>query len=82
KGKSRGSATGAAGTESAKTASGEGTAEEADPRGAPFRELRRGWGHLPGREREELIQGISERYLDRYREWIERYYRALQEVDE
>lgn len=44
-----------------------------------LRELRSGWGNLPLREREEMIQGSDEAFLDRYREWIERYYRALQE---
>lgn len=44
-------------------------------------DLRRGWGHLPAREREELIQGVAEDYLERYRVWVERYYRALQETE-
>ena len=47
-----------------------------------LRELRRTWGHLPMREREEIIQGITESFLERYREWIERYYRALQETED
>ncbi len=47
-----------------------------------LRELRRTWGHLPAREREEVIQGVGETYLQRYRDWIERYYRALQESEE
>ncbi len=50
--------------------------------GGELRELRRTWGHLPMREREEIIQGIAESFLERYRERIERYYRALQETDE
>lgn len=45
-------------------------------------ESRRGWGNLPQRERDEVIQGAGERYLERYRKWIEQYYRALQEADE
>ena len=47
-----------------------------------LREVRGTWGHLPMRDREEVIQGIGETFLERYREWIERYYRALQESDE
>lgn len=43
---------------------------------------RRGWGNLPQRDRDELIQGSEEGFLERYRDWIERYYRALQESDE
>ncbi len=45
-------------------------------------ERRRSWGHLPERERDEIIQGISDRFLERYRLWIEQYYRALQETEE
>ena len=47
-----------------------------------LRDLRQSWGHLPMREREEIIQGIGESFIERYREWIERYYRALQETEE
>jgi hypothetical protein len=60
---------------------GQTPGEEKAARGE-LRELRQGWGHLPMREREEIIQGIGERYLERYRAWIERYYRALQEAEE
>ena len=49
--------------------------------GGRLRESRRSWGHLPRREREAVLQGIGEKYLERYRAWIEQYYRALQEVD-
>lgn len=45
-------------------------------------DARRGWGQLPQREREEVIQGSNEGYLDRYRQWVERYYRTLQGSDE
>ncbi len=34
------------------------------------------------REREEIIQGIAESFLERYRDRIERYYRALQETED
>ena len=47
-----------------------------------LQDTRRSWGHLPRREREEVIQGVGEGFLERYRVWIERYYRALQESDE
>lgn len=50
--------------------------------GGKLDESRRGWGALPQREREEVIQGASEAYLEQYREWIEQYYRALQESEE
>jgi len=81
-GQKKGSATGQTGSDPAKSASGEGTAEQAEAATGEFAELRRGWGHLPSRDRDELIQGIEERSLERYRDWIERYYRALQDLDE
>jgi len=46
---------------------------------ADLHDPRRAWGNLPRREREEMIQGAGEGFLERYREWVERYYRALQE---
>ncbi len=48
----------------------------------PLRETRRGWGHLPSRDREELIQGIDSEFLDKYRTLIERYYRALADAED
>jgi len=45
-------------------------------RGA-MRELRRGWGRLPARDRDQVVQGFGQDFLTKYREWIERYYRAL-----
>jgi hypothetical protein len=63
--------------------------EEGEAKGAVIRpvelpdgqliDVRRAWGHLPMREREEIIQGVGEDFLEKYREWVERYYRALQE---
>ncbi len=46
-----------------------------------FRESRRGWGHLPARERDEIIQGVREAVLEKYREQINEYYRALAEEE-
>lgn len=64
------------------TAQAEGGEAERKSLTGDLRELRRAWGHLPMREREEIIQGIGESVLERYREWVERYYRALQEAEE
>lgn len=50
--------------------------------GGAMLESRRAWGHLPERDRDEMIQGLGEVHIDRYKEWIEKYYRALQEHDE
>ncbi len=47
-----------------------------------FEETRRSWGMLPQRDRDEVIQGIEERFLERYRKLIEDYYRALQGEDD
>jgi hypothetical protein len=59
-----------------------GSEAQGDRVGGDLRESRRTWGHLPRRERDEVIQGIGETSLERYRAWIERYYRALQESQE
>jgi len=57
-----------------------GGAIEAGTTGGQLEESRRSWGHLPQRQRDEVIQGTEEKYLQRYRAWIQRYYRALQEA--
>ena len=46
-----------------------------------LRESRRGWGRLPERDREQILQGADESTLQRYKAWIDRYYRALQDDD-
>ena len=48
----------------------------------PLMESRRGWGHLPKRDREELLQGMNEEVIERYRSQIDQYYRALGEQEE
>lgn len=40
---------------------------------------RRTWGNLPQRDRDEVLQGAEEESLERYRQWIDQYFRALQE---
>jgi hypothetical protein len=55
--------------------------EDLKRRMGQLRELRRGWGNLPQRDREEIMQGLEEASLDRYRDLIERYYRALAETE-
>jgi len=47
------------------------------PRGPTSEE----WGNLEDREREEAIQFLREKFPTRYREIIERYYRAIAEED-
>lgn len=50
--------------------------------GGELQESRRAWGLLPLRDRDEVIQGKNEQYLDRYRLLIEQYFRALQGAEE
>jgi hypothetical protein len=45
-------------------------------------ELRRGWGFLPARDREAIVQGAGEEFPAQYRERIEQYYRAIAEQAE
>lgn len=40
-------------------------------------ELRRGWGYLPERDREAILQGAHESFHDKYRDYIEQYYTTL-----
>ena len=39
------------------------------------------WGHLPPREREELMRTFSERFLPKYEEQVRRYFEALSRRD-
>ena len=47
-----------------------------------LKEFRRGWGNLPQRDRDEVLQGIDEDSLEKYRRQIESYFRALAEDQE
>ncbi|MCG3130150.1 MAG: hypothetical protein FLDDKLPJ_00898 [Phycisphaerae bacterium] len=47
-------------------------------RDVELKERRRAWGNLPQRDRDEVIEGMDEAVLPRFREWVERYYRSLQ----
>ena len=42
-----------------------------------LQELRRQWGNLPPRAREEILQGATEEMHDAFREQIFKYYEAL-----
>ncbi len=63
-------------------ATGPAVRQEVESLKGDMRELRRAWGLLPERQRDQIIQGSGEDFLERYREWIERYYRALQEAEQ
>jgi len=56
------------------------TGEGREPVHGEIKDTRRAWGNLPQRERDELIQGFDEAFIERYREWIRRYYQTLQET--
>ncbi len=64
------------------TAPATGVAEDQRDPAGKLRDTRRSWGHLPMRERDEILQGVGEQFLEQYRAWIERYFRALQEPEE
>ncbi len=55
-----------------------GDGQTASAKAKDLTERRRGWGNLPMRDRDEVIEGMDESVLPRFRDWIERYYRALQ----
>jgi hypothetical protein len=51
-----------------------------DPRlGGPIEDTARGWGHLPERDREAVIQGMDEKHRQQYEDSIRRYYESLAE---
>jgi hypothetical protein len=51
-----------------------------EPRlGGPIEDTARGWGHLPERDREAVIQGMDEKHRQQYEESIRRYYESLAE---
>lgn len=56
-----------------------GQAQEHELDGRPLEELRREWGNLPPRLRDELSQGLGEKFSPMYRQLTERYYRRLAE---
>lgn len=71
-----------AGKNSSEVEGQKGSPTESDAEGGNLQETRRTWGLLPQRQRDEVIQGSREAFLERYRTWIERYYQALQESDQ
>lgn len=66
----------------AKSAAKKATAEAAEAKQHAKTDLpnaRRAWGNLPQRDRDEVLQGAGEESLERFRPWIDQYFRALQE---
>lgn len=67
-----------------KSATGEeGTAMKGSPTeprlGGRIEDTARGWGHLPERDREAVIQGMNETHRRQYEDPIRRYYESLAE---
>ena len=67
--------------EDAASAKGQDQAAKSTATGR-LREFRRGWGNLPQRDRDEVLQGIDEDILEKSRRLIENYFRALAEDQE
>lgn len=59
-----------------------GQVEQVAPGQVPLEELRREWGHLPPRLRDELSEGLQERFSPVYRQLTEAYYRRLAQQEE
>jgi hypothetical protein len=51
--------------------------DRSGPRRSDKVELQRGWGFLPARDREQILQGFDDEHMTRYREQIMEYYRRL-----
>lgn len=60
---------------------GTGGRPPGEARDQPLAELRKEWGNLPPRLRDELTEGLSEEFSPAYRELTEQYYRALAEEE-
>ncbi len=56
--------------------------DSGETKSGKFREARRGWGMLPERDRDEVLQGAEESVIEKYRELVERYFRALANDDQ
>lgn len=50
------------------------------PVGGRLGDVGRGWGNLPDRDREAVIQSMHDRFVQKYDELIRRYYEALAET--
>jgi len=69
------------GSQAAQQAGGPGSVMPHDKPDAPLAEQLSEWGNLPPRLRDQVLQGLSDRYSQLYRQMTERYYRRLAEED-
>ncbi|MEX1017889.1 MAG: hypothetical protein WDZ31_14205 [Phycisphaeraceae bacterium] len=58
-----------------------GSVVDGEQHEGPLEELRREWGQLPPRLRDELSEGLQERFSPAYRSLTEAYYRRLAEEE-
>ncbi len=71
----------AGGQQASSGAAGSGTPDTPDMQDTPIEQLRKEWGVLPPRVREELSDGLRERFSPLYRRMTEAYYKALAEQE-
>ncbi len=71
----------AGGQQASTGAAGSGTADNPDAQDTSIDQLRKEWGVLPPRVREELSDGLRERFSPLYRRMTEAYYKALAEQE-
>ena len=71
----------AGGQQASSGAAGSGTPDKPEGQDTPIEQLRKEWGVLPPRVREELSDGLRERFSPLYRRMTEAYYKALAEQE-
>jgi hypothetical protein len=71
----------ASGQQASSGAAGSGTPDKPEGQDTPIEQLRKEWGVLPPRVREELSDGLRERFSPLYRRMTEAYYKALAEQE-
>ena len=69
------------GAQASTGAAGTGTPINPETEDTPIEQLRKEWGELPPRVREELSDGLRERFSPLYRSMTEAYYKALAEQE-
>jgi hypothetical protein len=71
----------AGGNQASTGAAGSGSPQDPESQDTEIKELRKEWGVLPPRLRDELSDGLRERFSPLYRRMTEAYYKALAEQE-
>ena len=71
----------AGGQQASTGAAGSGSPQDPEAQDSAIEQLRREWGALPPRLRDELTQGLRERFSPIYQDMTEAYYKALAEQE-